>query len=160
MSMTTKSVTSLAHQSVKRKPYVLAVDDNQDNLILIGCVLENLGYPYLSAGSSQEALSLLQHYQPQLILLDIVLPDVDGLQLLRRIRGDRRIGGITTVAVTGLALRKDRQRLLAAGFDDYLSKPYLLADLEALICRHLTQSDDVSSYRRYSKKNLETEIQK
>ncbi|MEB3279196.1 MAG: response regulator [Lyngbya sp.] len=158
--MTTKSLTSLAHQSVKRKPYVLAVDDNQDNLILIGCVLENLGYPYLSATSSQEALSLLQHYQPQLILLDIVLPDIDGLDLLREIRADRRIQQTTTVAVTGLALTKDRQRLLEAGFDDYLSKPYLLSDLEALICRHLTQSDCASSRLKCWQKSCESEIQK
>ncbi|EAW38252.1 response regulator [Lyngbya sp. PCC 8106] len=158
--MTTKSLTSLAHQSVKRKPYVLAVDDNQDNLILIGCVLENLGYPYLSAGSSQEALSLLQHYQPKLILLDIVLPDIDGLQLLRQIRGDQRIHQTTIVAVTGLALGQDRQRLLAAGFDDYLSKPYLLSDLEALVCRYLTQSNCNLSHLRCSSQICDTEIQK
>lgn len=158
--MTTKSLTSLAHQSVKRKPYVLAVDDSQDNLILIGCVLENLGYSYLSAGSSQEALSLLQHYQPQLILLDIVLPDIDGLELLRQIRGDQRIHQTTTVAVTGLARGQDRQRLLAAGFDDYLSKPYLLSDLEALVCRHLTQSNCSSSHLRCSTQICDAEIQK
>ena len=158
--MTTKPLTSLAHQSVKRKPYVLAVDDNQDNLILIGCVLENLGYPYLSAASSQEALSLLQHYQPQLILLDIVLPDVDGLQLLRQIRADERIREITAVAVTGLAFGQDRQRLLKAGFDDYLSKPYLLADLEALICRHLEPSNCGSGRLKSVKKCCEADIQK
>ncbi|WP_413164493.1 response regulator [Capilliphycus salinus ALCB114379] len=159
--MTTKSLTSLAHQSVKRKPQVLAVDDNQDNLILIGCVLENLGYPYLSATCSQEALSVLQHYQPRLILLDIVLPDMDGLQLLHQIRADERNEQVITVAVTGLALGKDREQLLAAGFDDYLSKPYLLSDLEALICRHLNRSNSASNRLRRALKNpCESEFQK
>ncbi len=140
VSMTTTTLTGLTEQSLTKEPYILAVDDNQDNLILIGCVLENLGYPYLCANSAQEALLLLEHYQPDLILLDIVLPDIDGLQLLRQIRGDQRIHQTTTVAVTGLAGGNDRDHLLASGFDDYLSKPYLLSDLEALICRHLKQS--------------------
>ena len=160
LSMTTKPLTSLAHQLVK-KPYVLAVDDNQDNLLLIGCVLENLGYPYLSATSSQEALSLLEHYQPQLILLDIILPDIDGLQLLRHIRADHRLDQTTTIAVTGLAFGKDREHLLASGFDEYLSKPYLLSDLEDLICRYLTRHSDCASHsQRFLKKQCETEIQK
>lgn len=135
--MTTTPLTSLTERSLTKKPDVLAVDDSQDNLILIGCVLENLGYPYLCTNSSQEALFLLGHYQPRLILLDIVLPDIDGLQLLRQIRADQRIQQTTIIAVTGLALGNDRERLLASGFDDYLSKPYLLSDLEALICRYL-----------------------
>ncbi|MCG5060351.1 MAG: hypothetical protein KA714_20825 [Limnoraphis sp. WC205] len=87
--------------------------------------------------------------------------DIDGLQLLRHIRADHRLDQTTTIAVTGLAFGKDREHLLASGFDDYLSKPYLLSDLEDLICRYLTRHSDCASHsQRFLKKQCETEIQK
>ena len=122
---------------IKEKPCILAVDDHEDSLILLTQFLECLGFANLSASNAQQTYLLAEKYQPDLILLDIVLPDIDGIELQHRLKQNKLTQDITIVALTALALAEEREQIIQAGFDDYLVKPYVLGDLEALIYRHL-----------------------
>jgi CheY-like chemotaxis protein len=121
----------------QQQPTILAVDDDEDNLLLLTYVLEQLGYQVSSTVDSDEVLALAISQQPQIILLDIILPKQDGFELLHHLRKHHQTAHMTVIATTGLAFPKDRQRLLLAGFDDYISKPYLISDLEALIEQYI-----------------------
>ena len=125
-------------QAVTQRPLVLAVDDNEDNLGLISFTLDLFGFAFISAPDGQTTLELAQTHQPDLILLDIMLPDLDGIEVVRRLKQDSRTRSIKIIAVTALARDEDRDRILAAGCQDYISKPYMVDDLEALLRRYLT----------------------
>lgn len=120
-----------------RQPLVLAVDDDADSLFLLTEVLSASNYSYVTATNGQAALALAQQHQPDLILLDILLPDLNGIEVLQRLRRDPSTQRIPVIAVTALAKKEDQHRILAAGCDAYLTKPYMLEDLEAKITRHL-----------------------
>lgn len=122
---------------IEQKPCILAVDDHEDSLILLTQFLECLGFSSLSASNAQQTYLLAKKYQPDLILLDIVLPDIDGIELQHHLKQNKLTQDITIVALTALALAEEREQIIQAGFDDYLVKPYVLGDLEALIYRHL-----------------------
>ena len=125
-------------QAVNQRPLVLAVDDNEDNLGLISFTLDLFGFAFISAPDGQTTLELAQTHQPDLILLDIMLPDLDGIEVVRRLKQDLRTSSIKIIAVTALARDEDRDRILEAGCQDYISKPYMVDDLEALLRRYLT----------------------
>lgn len=125
-------------QAVTQRPLILAVDDNEDNLGLISFTLDLFGFSFISAPDGQTTLELAQNYQPDLILLDIMLPDLDGIEVVRRLKQDSRTKSIKIIAVTALARDEDRERILDAGCEDYISKPYMVDDLEALLRRYLT----------------------
>jgi two-component system, cell cycle response regulator DivK len=125
-------------QPVTQRPLVLAVDDNEDNLGLISFTLDLFGFAFISAPDGQMTLDLAQTHQPDLILLDIMLPDLDGIEVVRRLKQDSRTKSIKIIAVTALARDEDRDRILAAGCEDYISKPYMVDDLEALLRHYLT----------------------
>ncbi|MGF1479619.1 MAG: response regulator [Cyanophyceae cyanobacterium] len=118
-------------------PCVLAVDDCEDNLVILSHVLETLGCFPITATTSEAALSLIRGHQPQLILLDIVLPGIDGIALIHCLKQEKTVSQVPVIAVTGLAFKDEKRRILEAGFDAYVSKPYLLRDLEAAICHYL-----------------------
>nr|WP_315874809.1 response regulator [Thermocoleostomius sinensis] len=122
-------------QTIKQ-PLVLAVDDDDDNLLLLSYALETFGCKFISRSDSQTALDVARTYQPDLILLDILMPHVDGMEVVQHLKQDLSTCNIPVIAVTALARAEDRQTILQAGFTDYLSKPYMLEDLEALIQRH------------------------
>lgn len=122
------------------RPKILAVDDDEDNLLLLTEVLEPMSCSFMTATHGQAALSLAQDYQPDLILLDVMLPDFNGTEVIRHLRENPKTRMIPIVAVTALARAEDRERLLLAGCDDYISKPYMLDDLEALISHYLNPS--------------------
>ena len=122
-----------------QRPIVLAVDDNEDNLVLISLALKQIvKCSLLTAVDGKTTISLAQQYQPDLILLDIVLPQLNGFEVIYRLKQNPQTKRIPIVAVTALAKREDRDRLIAAGCDGYLSKPYMLEDLETIIDRHLS----------------------
>ncbi len=102
---------------------ILIVEDNEANRLLASAVLEREGYRVEMAGSSQEALELLDSQSPDLILMDVQLPGMDGLTLTRRLKGDQRTAAIPIVALTALAMMGDRERTLEAGCSGYISKP-------------------------------------
>lgn len=119
------------------QPFILAVDDDEDNLLLLTEVLKPLHCSIVTATDGQQALELAQRIQPALILLDVMLPDLSGTEVLQQLKQNSKTMRIPVVAVTALARLEDRERLFLAGCDDYMSKPYMIDELEALICRHL-----------------------
>ncbi len=122
------------------KPLVLAVDDNLDNLVLLEYQLESVSHcAVVTAATGESAVHLAQHTQPDLILLDILLPDMNGVEVIERLRKLPTTAGIPIVALTALARTEDRDRILDSGCNDYLSKPYDLDDLQAVVNRHLPQ---------------------
>lgn len=123
--------------SLSLQPLILVVEDDEDNLFLLNYAIEAFGCRFVGQSSSQLALAAAKTYQPDLILLDILMPGMDGIQLLQRFQQDPSTRQIPVIAVTALARAEDRQMLLQAGFTDYISKPYMLEDLETLIHHHL-----------------------
>jgi CheY-like chemotaxis protein len=101
----------------------MVVDDNPINLKLASDVLEFAGYEILKATDAEEALALIQRTQPDLILMDIALPGMDGLSLTRKLKADPDTRGIRIVALTAFAMRGDDDRAFAAGCDGYIAKP-------------------------------------
>jgi CheY-like chemotaxis protein len=89
-------------------------------------------------------LLLAQTYQPDLILLDVLMPYMDGIEVVTQLRKDSSTKAIPVIAVTALALKEDRERLLQAGFNDYIIKPYMIEDIEATVQRHLCQKVAIS----------------
>jgi two-component system, cell cycle response regulator DivK len=114
-------------------PLVLAVDDDDDSLLLLTKVLELLECSSIVANSGRATLSLARSRQPDLILLDILLPDLHGVEVIRALKRNPSTANIPIVALTALARIQDQQDILAAGGDRCLIKPYLLDDLEATI---------------------------
>src|ERR1039457_6467223 len=102
---------------------ILIVDDTPVNLKLTRILLVNEGYAVLTASSGEEALELLRSYHPRLILADIQLPGMDGLEMTRRIKQDERTRGIAVVALTAFAMKGDEQKAMDAGCDGYITKP-------------------------------------
>jgi two-component system, cell cycle response regulator DivK len=97
------------------------------------------GYRTLEATSGRQALELAAEHEPDLVFMDIELPDVDGLQALDLLRADERTASLSVLAVTAQAMRGDRERFLAAGFDDYVAKPVDVIELLEVVERHCTR---------------------
>jgi two-component system, cell cycle response regulator DivK len=102
---------------------VLIVDDNHKNLKLVRDVLQFAGFRTLEASTGGAGLALAAEHQPDVILMDIRLPDIDGIEALLRLRDGEATALIPVVALTSFAMKGDRERLLSAGFDGYLEKP-------------------------------------
>jgi two-component system cell cycle response regulator DivK len=115
---------------------VLIAEDNQKNMKLFRDVLLAKGYRTLEATTGGEAVELAAEHEPDLVLMDIQLPDLDGVQALGRLRADERTAGIPVLALTAQAMQGDRERFLAAGFDGYLSKPVDIRELIGTVREH------------------------
>ena len=102
---------------------ILVVEDNEKNMKLFRDVLEATGYRLLEATMGEQAVELAATHSPNLVLMDIQLPDIDGVEALGRLRGNERTASIPVVALTAQAMQDDRKRFLDAGFDGYISKP-------------------------------------
>lgn len=102
---------------------ILIVDDNAINLKLARVVMTVAGYDVYTAGDADEALALVQDIHPRLILMDIQLPGMDGLDLTRRLKADPATQHIIILAITAYAMKKDEEGALAAGCDGYVPKP-------------------------------------
>ena len=102
---------------------ILIVEDNDKNLKLARDVLQHDGFRTLEAETAAAAIALAEQHVPDLILMDIQLPDMDGVTALGRLREMAATTSIPVVALTAFAMATDRERLLAAGFDGYLAKP-------------------------------------
>lgn len=127
-----------------RQPLILAVDDDDDNLFLLTEVLRPLSCLFVTATHGEAALLLAQNCQPDLILLDVMLPDFNGIEVVQRLRQNPLTKEIPVIAVTALARAEDRESLLLGGCDDYISKPYMLDELESLIRRYLHREHSVA----------------
>ncbi|HXJ57809.1 MAG TPA: response regulator [Verrucomicrobiae bacterium] len=102
---------------------ILVVDDNATNRKLVSDVLAFDGYAVLQAADAEEAQRVIEHTPPDLILMDIALPGMDGLTLTRKLKATNATRGIHIVALTAFAMKGDDQKALAAGCDGYIPKP-------------------------------------
>jgi two-component system cell cycle response regulator DivK len=102
---------------------ILIVEDNDKNLKLARDLLQHQGFRTLDADTAAAGIALAEQHVPDLILMDIQLPDMDGVAALGRLRGSAVTASIPVVALTAFAMAADRERLLAAGFDGYIAKP-------------------------------------
>jgi two-component system cell cycle response regulator DivK len=115
---------------------VLLVEDNAKNMKLFRDVLQAAGYSTFEATTGEDAVELAQSHEPALVLLDVQLPGIDGLEALRRLRQHELTASIPVLAVTAQAMSGDRERFLEAGFDGYLSKPIDVAELIQVVREH------------------------
>ena len=115
---------------------VLVVEDNEKSMKLLRDVLQVTGYRTLEATTGAQAVEVAAEHTPDLVLMDIRLPDIDGAEALGRLRADERTASIPVLALTAEAMRGDRERFLAAGFDDYISKPVNVVELLAAVRQH------------------------
>ena len=102
---------------------VLVVDDGPDNLILTEFLLQSDGFEVRTAEDAEQALEVLKTYRPRLILMDVQLPGMDGLDLTRQLRSDPTWSHVIIVALTAYAMKGDEENALAAGCDGYITKP-------------------------------------
>jgi two-component system cell cycle response regulator DivK len=116
---------------------ILVVDDDARNLRLAGTVLEQAGHQVLSAEGGAEGVQVALAHMPDLVLMDVQMPGMDGIAALRCLRGEPRTATVKVVALTALAMKGDAERLLGEGFDGYLEKPIrykeFLASVAALL---------------------------
>jgi two-component system, cell cycle response regulator DivK len=123
--------------SVNKKFLILAIDSNEDNLILITYFLESFGYRLITAKNGAEAISLAKEHSPNLILLEIILPDINGFEVVAELKQNELTNQVPIIAVTGLVKKEDREQVFLSGCDAYLGKPYLLDDLANIISNYL-----------------------
>lgn len=131
---------ALFQKSSRSIPLVLVVDDDRDNLLFIGYVLEALNIKYVVAMSGKNTLDLAMDKQPDLILLDIVMPEMNGMETTRLLKQNPFTKNIPVVAVTGLTLPEHRAAIESAGCEDYICKPFLIDNLETKLARFLNLS--------------------
>ena len=115
---------------------ILVVEDNERNMRLFCDVLQVSGYRTLEATTGEQAVELVFEHRPDLVLMDIQLPDIDGVEALGRVRADDGFDAVPILALTAQAMEGDRERFLAAGFDGYLSKPVYIAEFVATVKRY------------------------
>jgi two-component system, cell cycle response regulator DivK len=116
---------------------ILVVEDNEKNMKLFRDVLSATGYLTLEATNGGEAVEMATEHTPDLVLMDIQMPDIDGVEALRRLRADARTASLRVLAVTAQAMQGDREHFLAEGFDGYLSKPVNVHELLSTVRRYV-----------------------
>jgi CheY-like chemotaxis protein len=119
---------------------ILVVDDSPANMKLLSFVLESQGYEVRTAMDANEALEVLGSFRPRLILLDIQLPGMDGLELARRLKADPSHAAVLIVAVTASAMKGDEEKAMEAGCDGYITKPIDTRTLPKLVASYLDQT--------------------
>lgn len=116
---------------------ILVVDDDARNLRLVVSVLEQAGHEVLAAAGGAEAVATARTHALDLVLMDVQMPAMDGIAALGQLRADARTAALKVIALTALAMKGDRERLLAHGFNEYLEKPIrykaFVAAIEAML---------------------------
>ncbi|HEX5724339.1 MAG TPA: response regulator [Longimicrobiaceae bacterium] len=104
---------------------ILLAEDHEDNRIALLTVLERSGYEVLGARNGREAVELARAHQPDLVVMDLAMPEMDGREAMRVLKSDASTAGIPVVLLTAMALSVDREKMIAEGFDGFLVKPCL-----------------------------------
>ena len=115
---------------------ILIVEDNEKNMKLVRDVLQATGYRTLEATTGEEGVELALSQAPALVLMDVQLPGIDGVEALERLRQNERTASIPVLALTAQAMSGDRERFLEAGFDGYLAKPVDVRELIETVREH------------------------
>lgn len=113
----------------KSSKKILIVEDNQDSRELVVKVLKNSGYHMIEAVDGEEALEKVSLEKPDLILMDISIPKIDGYEVTKRLKGRDEFKHIPVIALTAHAMKGDREKFLSAGFEGYISKPINIHEL-------------------------------
>jgi CheY-like chemotaxis protein len=126
-------------QKRRRRPeHILVVEDDENTRYAMQFILENEGYQ-VSFAQGEQAIWTAQHKRPHLILMDIMMPGMDGYQVARTLKAQKQLAHIPVVALTAAAMKGDREKALAAGCDDYLTKPFEKKDILRMIEKWLEQ---------------------
>jgi two-component system cell cycle response regulator DivK len=125
-------------------PRVLVVDDNAINIELVSYVLGADGFVVAGASDAQDALDKVALFRPHIVLMDVQMPHVDGLELTRFIRAEPSMCNVVVIAFTAYAMKGDEQKMLAAGCDGYLTKPLDVATFAASVRKYLPAASDGS----------------
>jgi two-component system, cell cycle response regulator DivK len=120
---------------------ILVVEDNEKNMKLMRVVLQSSGYRTLESSTGREAVELAAEHRPALVLMDIRLADMDGVEALRLLREDSHTAAIPVLALTAQAMKGDRERFIKAGFDGYLAKPVDIDELLATVREYCQRRD-------------------
>jgi CheY-like chemotaxis protein len=120
-------------------PSILIIDDNVQNLKLARVVLANEGFDVQTASNAEDALQLLRTVTPRLILMDIQLPGMDGLELTRRLKADPATRAVRVIALTAYAMKGDDEKAFAAGCDGYITKPIDVERLPVVVRSYLAE---------------------
>ncbi len=116
---------------------ILIVEDNDKNRKLVRDVLTFKGYEVIETETGEEGVELARERSPRLVLMDIRLPGIDGVEALRRLRAEETTRGIPVMAMTASVMSEDRQKIMAAGFDAYQSKPIAVQEFVAAVAEVL-----------------------
>ena len=122
------------------KPRVLIVEDNVDNYELVRYLLDRAGYDVVSAANGREGVEMARQNPPDLILMDLSLPELDGWDATRILKSDASTHGIPILALTAHTLPSERKRAIDAGIDGYISKPIKVASFDKLVLTLLRQA--------------------
>jgi two-component system cell cycle response regulator DivK len=118
---------------------ILIVEDNEKNMKLVRDILRHNGHTTLEAVTGEGGVALALRELPDLILMDIQLPDIDGIEALRRIRAERAVDAIPVIAVSASVMPDDQQKIITSGFDAFVTKPINLKQFLDTVQRFLTQ---------------------
>ena len=116
---------------------ILIIDDNALNLELITYLLTMHQYDVHTAASSNEAIKTLKTFQPLIILTDLQLPDIDGIELIQKLKADEKYKHIPIIAITARAMKGDKEKALAVGCDEYITKPIDVKTLPGIVGSYL-----------------------
>ena len=119
---------------------ILIVEDNSTNMTLAVFLVQSAGHTVMTATTAEAGLALAREQHPDLILMDIQLPGMDGLEATRILKDDAATSAISVIALTSLAMKGDKERILSAGCDGYIAKPLAYRDFLAAISDHLPSS--------------------
>ena len=119
---------------------ILVIEDNVDNMTLAVFLLQSAGHTVLSASDAEAGLTMARDQQPHLILMDIQLPGMDGLEAIAQLKRDAATRAIPVIALTALAMKGDEERIRAAGCDGYIAKPMPYQEFLATVAAHLVRT--------------------
>jgi two-component system cell cycle response regulator DivK len=115
---------------------ILCIEDNFQNRVLVNRILSSRGYTVIEAVDGPSGYEMICNLKPPLVLLDIDLPGMDGIEIAKRVKKDEGLRHIPLIALTASAMQGDRERFLGAGCDDYLSKPIQVQQLLEIVARY------------------------
>ena len=118
---------------------ILIVEDNEKNMKLVRDILQHRGFTTLEATTGTDGVRLAVEQHPDLILMDIQLPDIDGITALARIREDRALDAVPVLAVSASVMPEDQYKIVSSGFDAYVTKPISLRPFVAIVERFLKE---------------------
>ncbi|MFO7881317.1 MAG: response regulator [Kosmotogaceae bacterium] len=125
---------------MKKTKRILIVEDNENNMYLMKFILERSGYEVIGARNAMDGIKMAIEIVPDMVIMDIQLPGIDGLEATKRIKSTEKGKNIPVVAVTSYAMTGDRERVLSAGCDGYIVKPINPETFVAEVEKHLPKS--------------------